>query len=148
MIYSEKVLDHFKNPRNFGEMKNPDAIGKVGNVVCGDVMWVYIKVKDRNIIEDIKFQTFGCTSAIASSSVITEMAKGKTFECALKITKDDIVKELDGLPPVKIHCSILANDALAEAIYEYSVKNNLPISEDLELRHLKNKKKREIANEH
>lgn len=133
-MYSQKVLKCFKNPHNVGKIKNPDGIGKVGNIICGDVMWLYIKVKD-NIITDIKFETFGCVSAIATSSMITDLAKGKTLSEALKITKTDVVENLDGLPPVKIHCSILAIDALAEAIYDYFVKNHLPISKDLESQH-------------
>lgn len=121
--YSEKVLDHFRNPRNMGEIENPDGMGKVGNPVCGDLMWIYIKVgkneKDEEIIEDIKFKTFGCGSAVATSSMITEMAKGKTLKEAYKITRSDVADELDGLPPIKMHCSNLAADALQAAIRNY-----------------------------
>lgn len=148
-MYSKKVLQHFKMPHNFGKMKNADAIGKVGNIVCGDVMWLYIKVgknkKKEDVIKDVKFETFGCTAAIATSSVITDLAKGKTLDEALKISKNDIIKELDGLPAIKVHCSILANDALAEAIYEYKKANKQEISAELEKIHQRNAKEREIA---
>lgn len=120
-MYTEKVMDHFRNPRNMGEIKNPDGFGKVGNPVCGDVMAIYIRIKDEKIA-DIKFKTFGCTAAIATSSVLTEMAKGKTIDEALKITRDDVAKELGGLPAVKMHCSNLAADALREAIKDYRSK--------------------------
>jgi nitrogen fixation NifU-like protein len=123
--YSEKVLDHFRKPRNVGEMEGEDtAKGRVGNPVCGDVMEFYIKVKD-NQIKDIKFQTFGCGSAVATASMITEMAKGKTLEEALKITRKDVADELDGLPPIKMHCSNLAADALRDAIKNYQNKQGL-----------------------
>jgi nitrogen fixation NifU-like protein len=120
-MYSEKVLDHFKNPRNVGELKDADAEGSVGNPVCGDMMTIYIKVKDDRI-EDIKFKTFGCGAAIATSSMTTELAKGKTLEEALEITRQDVAEALDGLPPVKMHCSNLAADALHEAIKNYKEK--------------------------
>lgn len=117
-MYSEKVMDHFANPRNSGEMKDADGVGTVGNPTCGDLMTIYIKVKD-NVIEDISFQTFGCGAAIATSSMITELAIGKTLEEALEITRNDVAEELDGLPPVKMHCSNLAADALKAAIENY-----------------------------
>lgn len=120
-LYTEKVMDHFRNPRNMGEIKNPDGFGKVGNPTCGDVMAIYIKIKDEKIV-DIKFKTFGCTAAIATSSVLTEMVKGKTIEEALKITRDDVANELGGLPAIKMHCSNLAADALREAIKDYRSK--------------------------
>lgn len=120
-VYSEKVMDHFANPRNVGEIPDADGIGKVGNPQCGDVMWLYIKVKD-NIITDIKFKTFGCGAAIATSSMITEMARGKTLEEAKKISRADVAESLDGLPPTKMHCSNLAADALREAIKDYEAK--------------------------
>ena len=120
-MYSEKVMDHFANPRNVGEIIDADGIGKVGNPQCGDVMWLYIKVKD-NIITDIKFKTFGCGAAIATSSMITELARGKTIEEAKKISRQDVAESLDGLPPVKMHCSNLASDALREAIKDYEAK--------------------------
>lgn len=119
--YSEKVMEHFANPRNVGEIKDADGIGKVGNPVCGDLMWIYIKVKD-NKLEDVKFKTFGCGAAIATSSMITEMAKGKTLEEALKITRSDVAEELGGLPPIKMHCSNLAADGLHAAIKDYLEK--------------------------
>jgi nitrogen fixation NifU-like protein len=117
-VYSEKVLDHFKNPRNVGELEDADAEGTVGNPVCGDLMTMYIKVKDDRI-EDIKFKTFGCGAAIATSSMTTELAKGKTLDEASKISRQDVAEALDGLPPVKMHCSNLAADALHEAIKSY-----------------------------
>ncbi len=122
--YSKKVMDHFLNPRNVGVIDNPDGYGKVGNPVCGDMMEIFIKVKD-NVITDIKFRTFGCGSAIATSSMITELAKGKTLDDALKITRNDVAQELDGLPPQKMHCSNLAADALHAAINDYLKKIKL-----------------------
>jgi nitrogen fixation NifU-like protein len=119
--YSKKVMDHFVNPRNVGLIEKPDGYGKVGNPVCGDVMEIFIKVK-KDIITDIKFKTFGCGSAIATSSMITELAKGKHVDEALKITRKDVADELDGLPPQKMHCSNLAADALQEAIKDYKKK--------------------------
>ena len=119
--YSKKVMEHFMNPRNVGTIENPDGYGKVGNPVCGDLMEMYIKVKD-DIITDIKFQTFGCGSAIATSSMVTELAKGKRTDEAMKITRGDVASELDGLPPQKMHCSNLAADALHEAIKDYMSK--------------------------
>ncbi len=135
-MYSKKVLEHFRNPRNMGRMKNPDGIGKVGNPVCGDTMHLYIKVKN-NKIADIKFETFGCVAAIATSSIITQMVKGETIKDALKISKQKIIKEIGGLPPQKIHCSILADDALKEAIYDYLTKNNIKVTKELESEHKK-----------
>jgi len=132
-MYTKKVMDHFQKPHNYGKMKDPDGIGKVGNIVCGDVMHLYIKIgknkKHEEIIKDIKFETFGCVAAIATSSMITDLAKGKTIAEALKITKAKIADSLGGLPPIKMHCSILAGDALSEAIYDYLFKNNRPIPE-------------------
>jgi len=120
-MYNEKVMDHFSNPRNVGEIPNADGIGTVGNPVCGDIMKMYIKVKN-NIIEDIKFKTFGCGAAIATSSMVTEMVKGKSIDEALKITNKKVAEALGGLPPVKMHCSNLAADALHEAINDYMKK--------------------------
>ena len=117
-MYNEKVMDHFSNPRNVGEIPNADGIGTVGDAVCGDIMKIYIKVKD-NIIEDIKFKTFGCGAAIATSSMVTEMVKGKTIDEALKVNNKQVAEALGGLPPVKMHCSNLAADALREAINNY-----------------------------
>ena len=119
--YSEKVMDHFRNPRNVGEIKDPDGIGHVGNPVCGDIMELYIKVKD-NVIEDAKFKTFGCGAAIATSSIMTELVKGKTIEEALNISNKAVVEALDGLPPVKLHCSVLAEDAFKSAVDDYLKK--------------------------
>jgi len=120
-MYSDKVLDHFTNPRNVGEIPDADGIGKVGNPVCGDVMFIYIKVKN-DIITDIKFKTLGCGAAIATSSMITEMAKGKTLEEARKISRGDVAEALEGLPPQKMHCSNLAADGLKAAIEDYEKK--------------------------
>lgn len=128
-IYSKKVMKHFKKPHNFGRMKNPDGLGKVGNPVCGDVMWIYIKVsknkKGEEIIKDIKFETFGCVAAIAVSSMITDMVKGKTIKKAEKFTKNDVVKGLGGLPQIKVHCSVLAIDALHAAVKDYKKKKKV-----------------------
>lgn len=120
-MYSEKVMDMFQNPKNMGEIENPDGIGRVGNPKCGDLMELYIKVED-DIITDVKFKTFGCAAAIATSSMITEMAVGKTLDEAMKITRQDVADELEGLPPVKMHCSNLAADALQAAIEDYRKK--------------------------
>ncbi len=143
-MYNKKIIDHFQNPRNMGEMKNPDATGKVGNVVCGDLMHIHIKIsknkQGEEIIKDIKYQTFGCVAAISTSSMVTEMAKGKTINEALQIDKDMIAKELGGLPQIKYHCSILASDALAEAIYEYLTKKKKDIPSSLQERHKRIKK--------
>jgi nitrogen fixation NifU-like protein len=120
-MYTEKVMEHFRNPRNMGEMPDADGVGTVGNPVCGDLMTIYIKVKDDKIA-DIKFKTFGCGAAIATSSMITELAKGKTLEEALKITRGDVAESLGGLPPIKMHCSNLAADGLHAAIEDYLKK--------------------------
>jgi len=120
-MYTEKVMDHFRNPRNMGEIPNADGVGTVGNPVCGDLMTIYIKVKD-NRLEDIKFKTFGCGAAIATSSMITELARGKTLDEALKISRGDVADNLGGLPPIKMHCSNLAADGLHAAIQDYLKK--------------------------
>ena len=139
MRYSKKVMEIFSHPRNMGEIKNPDGLGKVGNPMCGDLMWLYLRVSrspnGRDVIKDIKVKTFGCIAAIVTSSVITDMVKGKTIEEALKISKQDIVKEVEGLPPQKIHCSVLAASALKEAIYDYLRKNKRPVPDDLKKDH-------------
>ncbi len=122
-MYSEKVMDHFRNPRNVGEIEDADGIGEEGNPQCGDIMKIYIKVTD-NIIEDIKFQTFGCGSAIATSSMVTEMVMGKSLEDAEKVTNKAVAEALDGLPPLKMHCSNLAADALHSAIKDYREKHD------------------------
>ncbi|HVP40969.1 MAG TPA: Fe-S cluster assembly scaffold protein NifU [Candidatus Krumholzibacteriaceae bacterium] len=120
-MYTEKVMEHFRNPHNMGEIPDADGVGTVGNPVCGDLMTIYIKVKD-NRIEDIKFKTFGCGAAVATSSMVTDLAKGKTLEEAIKITRGDVANELGGLPPIKMHCSNLAADALHAAIEDYQKK--------------------------
>jgi len=120
-MYSEKVMEHFQNPRNVGEIPDADGIGTVGNPICGDVMRLYIKVKD-GIIQDAKFKTFGCGAAIATSSMVTEMVKGKSVEEALKISNKAVAEALDGLPPIKMHCSVLAEQALKAAIDDYFAK--------------------------
>ena len=124
--YSEKVMEHFRNPRNVGEIENPDGIGHVGNPVCGDIMELYIKVKDGNIV-DAKFKTFGCGAAIATSSMVTEMVKGKSVEEALKISNKAVAEALDGLPTVKMHCSVLAEEALKSAIEDYLKNSPSPL---------------------
>jgi len=122
MQYSEKVMDHFKNPRNVGEIKDADGVGHVGNAVCGDIMELYIKVED-DVIKDVKFKTFGCGAAIATSSMITELVKGKKVDEALRITNEAVIEALGGLPRVKRHCSVLAEEALKKAIEDYKKKN-------------------------
>ncbi|MBE6895655.1 MAG: Fe-S cluster assembly scaffold protein NifU [Ruminococcaceae bacterium] len=124
MIYNEKVMDHFANPRNVGEIENADGVGEVGNVKCGDIMKIFLKI-DNGIITDAKFKTFGCGAAVATSSMATELIKGKPFEEALKLTNKAVVEALGGLPPVKIHCSVLAEEAIKAAISDYLVKQGL-----------------------
>lgn len=123
-MYSQQVVDHFNNPRNQGHMENPDGVGKVGNPVCGDVMYIYIKVKD-DVIQDIKWETMGCAAAIATSSMISELARGKTLEEAERITRGDVADALEGLPPVKMHCSNLAADGLQKAIDDYRKRRGM-----------------------
>lgn len=130
MLYSEKVMDHFRNPRNVGEIKDASGIGEVGNAKCGDIMRVYIKVED-NIITDAKFMTFGCGSAIATSSMATELIIGKPVDEALKLTNQAVVEALDGLPVHKIHCSVLAEEAIKKAIVDYFEKNNIEYDKEL-----------------
>ena len=130
MLYSEKVMDHFTNPRNVGTMENADGIGEVGNAKCGDIMKIVLKI-DNDIIEDVKFSTFGCGSAIASSSMATEMIKGKPLSQALELTNKAVVEALDGLPPHKIHCSVLAEEAVKAAIRDYYDKNGIAYDESL-----------------
>jgi len=123
-MYTKKVIEHFTNPHNYGKIKSADGIGKVGNPVCGDIMKVYLKIdKKRNTIKDIKFETLGCAAAIATSSMVTDLAKGKTLDEAMKITNQDVAESLEGLPPMKMHCSNLAADALRKAIENY--KNSI-----------------------
>ena len=126
MIYTEKVMDHFRNPRNVGELKDANAIGEVGNPKCGDIMRVYLKI-ENNIIEDVSFMTFGCGSAVASSSMATELINGKTLEEAWNITNKAVAEALDGLPPVKMHCSVLAEEAIHKAINEYRKSNGMSL---------------------
>lgn len=123
-MYSEKVMDHFSNPRNVGEIENADGIGEVGNPKCGDIMKMYLKI-DSGIITDVKFKTFGCGAAIATSSMATELIKGKSIEKALKVTNKAVLEALDGLPPVKIHCSVLAEQAIKAALADYYIKKGI-----------------------
>jgi len=150
-MYNKKVLEHFKSPHNFGKIENPDGIGKVGNIICGDVMQLHIKVdknkKGEEIIKDIKFETYGCVAAIATSSIITDIAKGKTIDEAIKLNKDDIIETLEELPPVKIHCSILAIDALSEAIYSYLIKNKKTVPKESKKHHQRIEKEKKIIEE-
>ena len=127
MLYTEKVMDHFTNPRNVGEIENADGVGEVGNAKCGDIMSIYLRI-ENDVITDVKFKTFGCGSAIASSSVSTEMVKGKTIDEALALTNKQVVDELGGLPMVKLHCSVLAGQAIKAAIYDYAKKNGKQFS--------------------
>ena len=137
--YSPKVLEHFRNPHNFGSMVNPTSLGQVGNPACGDVMKLYLKIdkdkKGQDFIKDIKFETMGCAAAIATSSVVTDLAKGKTLTDALKLDNKDVIQALEYLPDIKIHCSLLAIDALNEAIYNYYQQTNQPIDESLQKKH-------------
>ncbi|MBZ4662454.1 MAG: nifU [Caloramator sp.] len=128
-MYSDKVMDHFMNPRNVGEIENADGIGEVGNAKCGDIMKIYLKVEDNRIV-DVKFKTFGCGSAIASSSMATELIKGKTLEEAWELTNVAVAEALDGLPPAKMHCSVLAEQAIHKAINDYRIKQGLEPWED------------------
>lgn len=124
MNYSNKVMDHFANPRNVGEIENADAIGEVGNATCGDIMKIFMKIED-NIITDIKFKTFGCGAAIATSSMATELIKGKSLNDALTLTNKAVIEALDGLPPAKVHCSVLAEEAVKTAIADYYNRNGI-----------------------
>lgn len=125
-MYTEKVMDHFNNPRNMGELDNANAVGTVGNAKCGDIMRIYLDVEE-GIINDVRFKTFGCGAAVATSSMATELIKGKTIEEALKITNKAVMEALDGLPPAKVHCSVLAEQAIHAAILDYAQKNNITI---------------------
>lgn len=126
MEYTEKALDHFVNPRNVGEIENPSGVGNVGNTQCGDIMRVYLMI-ENDIITDAKFKTFGCGAAVATSSMATEMVKGKTIHEALQVTNKAVMEALDGLPPTKAHCSVLAEEALRSALWDYAQKNNITI---------------------
>ena len=125
MDYSEKVMDHFANPRNVGVIEDANAVGEVGNAKCGDIMKMYMKINDEGVIEDIKFKTFGCGAAVATSSMATEIVKGKTIEEALKLTNKAVAEALDGLPPVKMHCSVLAEEAIQAALTDYYTRKGL-----------------------
>ncbi len=126
-MYSEKVMDHFQNPRNVGEIENASGVGTVGNAKCGDIMRMYIEVDDNGVITECKFKTFGCGAAVATSSMATELVKGKTIQEALKVTNKAVMDALDGLPPVKVHCSLLAEEAIHAALWDYAEKHNIVI---------------------
>ena len=126
-MYSEKVMDHFQNPRNVGEMENPSGVGTVGNAKCGDIMRMYLDIDENGIIKEAKFKTFGCGAAVATSSMATELVAGKTVQEALEVTNKAVMEALDGLPPVKIHCSLLAEQAIHAALWDYAQKNGIKI---------------------
>lgn len=126
-MYSEKVMDYFMNPRNVGEIENASGVGTVGNAKCGDIMRMYLDIDDNGIIQDVKFKTFGCGAAVATSSMATELVKGKTIQQALEVTNKAVMEALDGLPPVKVHCSLLAEEAIHAALWDYAEKNNIKI---------------------
>ena len=132
MQYSEKVMDHFANPRNVGEIENADGVGVVGNAKCGDIMKIYLKIDENDVISDCKFKTFGCGAAIATSSMATELIKGKKVEDALKLTNSAVVEALEGLPPVKVHCSVLAEEAVKTAVADYYNKIGRPVDFEIE----------------
>ena len=125
--YSEKVIDHFTNPRNVGEIENASGVGTVGNAKCGDIMRIYLDIDEKQVIQDVKFKTFGCGAAVATSSMATELIIGKTVEEALKVTNEAVMEALNGLPPVKVHCSVLAEEAIHAALKDYAEKNGLAI---------------------
>ncbi|MDR2957196.1 MAG: Fe-S cluster assembly scaffold protein NifU [Coriobacteriales bacterium] len=127
MSYSEMVMDHFSNPRNMGEISNPSGVGTVGNAQCGDIMRIYLEIDD-DIITDVKFKTFGCAAAVATSSMATELVKGKSIYEAVKITNKAVCEALDGLPPVKVHCSLLAEEAIHAALWDYAQKHSIEIA--------------------
>ncbi len=135
MQYSEKVMDHFTNPRNVGEIENAEGVGTVGNAKCGDIMRIYLKIDENDIITDCKFKTFGCGAAIATSSMATELIKGKPVSEALKLTNSVVVEALEGLPPVKVHCSVLAEEAVKSAVADYYKKIGRPIDFEIEKDH-------------
>ena len=126
-MYSEKVMDHFKNPRNVGEIENASGVGTVGNAKCGDIMRMYLDIDDNGIIRDCKFKTFGCGAAVATSSMATDLGKGKTIREALEVTNKAVMEALDGLPPVKVHCSLLAEEAIHAALWDYAEKHHIVI---------------------
>ena len=126
-MYSEKVMDHFEHPRNVGEIENASGVGTVGNAKCGDIMRIYLDIDDNGIIQDVKFKTFGCGAAVATSSMATELVKGKNIQQALEVTNKAVMEALDGLPPVKVHCSLLAEEAIHAALWDYAEKNHIKI---------------------
>lgn len=126
-MYSEKVMDHFTNPRNVGEIENAGGVGTVGNAKCGDIMRMYLDIDEQGVINDVKFKTFGCGAAVATSSMATELVKGKTVQEALTVTNKAVMEALDGLPPVKVHCSLLAEEAIHAALWDYAEKHNIVI---------------------
>jgi len=126
-MYSEKVMDHFQNPRNVGEIENASGTGTVGNAKCGDIMRIYLDIDDQGVIQDVKFKTFGCGAAVATSSMATEMVKGKTIQEAMQVTNKAVMEALDGLPPAKVHCSLLAEEAIHAALWDYAEKNHIVI---------------------
>ena len=126
-MYSEKVMDHFNNPRNVGEIENASGVGTVGNAKCGDIMRMYLDIDKQGVIQDVKFKTFGCGAAVATSSMATELVKGKTVQEALTVTNRAVMEALDGLPPVKVHCSLLAEEAIHAALWDYAQKNGVMI---------------------
>lgn len=126
-MYSEKVMEHFTNPRNVGEIENPSGVGTVGNAKCGDIMRMYLDIDEKGVIQEARFKTFGCGAAVATSSMATELVKGKTVEEALQVTNKAVLEALDGLPPVKVHCSLLAEEAIHAALWDYAKKNHLKI---------------------
>ena len=126
-MYSEKVMDHFQNPRNMGEIEDASGVGTVGNAKCGDIMRIYLDIDDNQVIQDVKFKTFGCGAAVATSSMATEMVKGKTVQEAMEVTNRAVMEALDGLPPVKVHCSLLAEEAIHAALWDYAQKNGITI---------------------
>ena len=126
-MYSEKVMDHFENPRNVGELPDANAVGQVGNAKCGDIMRIYFDIDENQVIRDVKFKTFGCGAAVATSSMATELVKGKTIYEALEVTNKAVMEALDGLPPVKVHCSLLAEEAIHAALWDYAEKNGIKI---------------------
>ncbi|MDR1089211.1 MAG: Fe-S cluster assembly scaffold protein NifU [Coriobacteriales bacterium] len=127
MAYSEKVMEHFSNPRNMGEIEDASGVGTVGNAQCGDIMRVYLDIDEDGIVRDVKFKTFGCAAAVATSSMATELVKGKSINDALKVTNKAVCEALDGLPPVKVHCSLLAEEAIHAALWDYAEKNGIAI---------------------
>ena len=126
-MYSEKVMDHFSNPRNMGEIEDASGVGTVGNAKCGDIMRIYLDIDENQMIQDVKFKTFGCGAAVATSSMATELVKGKTIEQAMEVTNQAVMEALDGLPPVKVHCSLLAEEAIHAALWDYAQKNGIEI---------------------